>query len=209
MLNLGTISQVNSFNQLCAEIHALNVRWWTDPRTGERRYRDRGEMLTLVHSELSEAMEGERKKLKDDHLPHRDMAEVELADVLIRMWDYCGGLKYDMDAAIAYHHPLLRDKSPAYMQTYFQQRFFTRAGNKARQIGYMHAAVSKILELEDAGAPSDQVAGAILWLFALVFDYAAIWGYDLTGAVLDKLAYNRTRKDHTNAARLAAGGKQW
>ena len=39
-------------------------------------------MLTI--SEIAEAMEGERKNLMDDHLPHRKMAEVEIADAYIR-----------------------------------------------------------------------------------------------------------------------------
>ena len=52
-----------------------------------------------MHSELSEAMEGERKGLMDDKLPHRRMAEVELADTLIRIFDYAGGFGYDLQGA--------------------------------------------------------------------------------------------------------------
>ncbi len=40
-------------------------------------------------------MEGERKDLMDDKLPHRKMAEVELADALIRIFDYAGAYGYD------------------------------------------------------------------------------------------------------------------
>ncbi len=46
-------------------------------------------------------MEGHRKSLKDDHLPHRDMAEVELADAVIRIFDLAGAMNYDMGGAIA------------------------------------------------------------------------------------------------------------
>ena len=53
-----------------------------------------------MHSELSEAMEGERKKLMDDHLPHRPMPEVEMADAVIRIMDYCGRWGYDIGGAI-------------------------------------------------------------------------------------------------------------
>ena len=57
--------------------------------------------LCLIHSEVSEAMEGHRKDLKADKLPHRDMAEVELADVLIRVLDLAGAMGYDMETTIA------------------------------------------------------------------------------------------------------------
>jgi len=32
---------------------------------------------------------------------------------------------------------------------------------------------------------------------------------DLGGALIEKLEYNRSRADHTNAARLAEGGKKF
>ena len=57
-------------------------------------------MIALIHSEVSEAMEGERKGLMDDHLPNRPMAEVEMADAIIRIMDYCGRWGYDVGGAI-------------------------------------------------------------------------------------------------------------
>lgn len=53
----------------------------------------------LIVSEVAEAMEGERKDLMDDKLPHRRMAEVELADAMIRIFDYAGGFGYDLQGA--------------------------------------------------------------------------------------------------------------
>lgn len=56
--------------------------------------------LCLAHSEISEAMEGHRKGLQDDKLPHRPMIEVEIADAIIRLFDLAGALNLDVGGAI-------------------------------------------------------------------------------------------------------------
>jgi NTP pyrophosphatase (non-canonical NTP hydrolase) len=92
---------MTTLNELARDCHAANQTWWRDPKTGERLTRNKGELLMLIVSEISEAMEGERKCLMDDKLPHRRMAEVELADALIRIFDYAGAYGYDLDGAVA------------------------------------------------------------------------------------------------------------
>lgn len=57
--------------------------------------------LCLIHSEVSEAMEGDRKGLMDDKLPDRPMLEVELADAVIRAFDLAGAMGFDLGGAIA------------------------------------------------------------------------------------------------------------
>lgn len=56
--------------------------------------------LDLQHSELSEATEGFRKDLQDDHLPDRKMIEVELADAMIRIFDLAEWLQLNIGAAM-------------------------------------------------------------------------------------------------------------
>lgn len=86
-------------NRLAFQCRQDNDKWWKNPATHEPLVRNRAELLMLVVSEIAEAMEGERKNLMDDKLPHRPMAEVELADALIRIFDYAGGFGYDIGGA--------------------------------------------------------------------------------------------------------------
>ncbi len=87
---------LNDLSNLC---HVANEKWWRDPATNEPIKRNKGEQLMLMVSEIAEALEGERKNLPDDKLPHRRMAEVELVDCLIRLFDYAGGHGYDLGTA--------------------------------------------------------------------------------------------------------------
>jgi NTP pyrophosphatase (non-canonical NTP hydrolase) len=94
-----TVAAMNGLVDLCHGI-AKDAGWWSDIETGAPIQRNKGELLCLIHSEISEAMEGERKDLMDDKLPHRKMAEVELADAVIRICDYAGAHGYDLGGAL-------------------------------------------------------------------------------------------------------------
>ncbi len=95
---------------------SYNAGWWQDLSTGEdlaaliREPEPHEKLLAgalvaqklmLCVSELAEAMEGHRKDLMDDKLPHRKMCEVELADAVIRACDLAGAMGFDLGAAIA------------------------------------------------------------------------------------------------------------
>lgn len=82
--------------------HSVAVKggWWTNIETGQPKDRNDGELLMLMVSEISEAMEGVRKNLPDDKLLHRRMVEVELADCIVRILDYAGGRNLDIAGAL-------------------------------------------------------------------------------------------------------------
>ena len=110
-IDAPTIRQATKDLQHFCHGQAHHNGWWTDMGTGQdlrsKGYpklsptRNVGELLCLVHSEISEAMEGHRKLMMDDHLPTRTMLEVELADAVIRILDLAGGLGLDIGGAIA------------------------------------------------------------------------------------------------------------
>ena len=80
--------------------NAKDAGWYTDLKTGKSLDRNVGEMMALIHSEISEAMEGYRKNKMDDHLPNRKNVEIELADAIIRIMDLAGYLKLNIGRAV-------------------------------------------------------------------------------------------------------------
>ena len=106
-------NQSTTIEELQSSIHQANILagWWTDLSNNmdlaqEARQGTRlgkaivAEKLCLIHSEISESMEGHRKGLQDDKLSHRLMLEVEMADAVIRVLDLCGALELDLAGAI-------------------------------------------------------------------------------------------------------------
>lgn len=60
-----------------------------------------------------------------------------------------------------------------------------------------HIPTRKMIEVELADA------------LIRIMDMSAAFGYDLGGALVEKLAYNAARKDHTVEARKQQGGKKY
>jgi hypothetical protein len=92
----------HTLTEICHDL-AKRAGWWNDadPNTSMANPLHFSNKLCLIHSEISEAMEGDRKNLMDDHLKHRPMREVELADALIRIFDLAGGYGLDVAGALA------------------------------------------------------------------------------------------------------------
>ena len=98
---IDSSNEINSLVDMCHGL-AKEAGWWSDLETGECAIESRNipEILCLIHSEISEAMEGHRKNLMDDKLPNRKMLEVELGDAVIRIFDLAGALNMDLGGAI-------------------------------------------------------------------------------------------------------------
>lgn len=105
------LNSAYAINALADFIHYHNVKagWYDDAAMISRLPEEHQAQLllmlsatkiSLIHSEVTEALEGLRKNLMDDHLPERKMIEVELADAIIRILDLAEFLKLDVGGAI-------------------------------------------------------------------------------------------------------------
>jgi NTP pyrophosphatase (non-canonical NTP hydrolase) len=94
-MNVALDEQLNNqkssgigINQLCKQAFetAKSKGWHDEPR-------ETGTLLALIHSEVSEALEADRKGDAENFVE-------ELADVCIRIFDLCGAKEIDLEAAI-------------------------------------------------------------------------------------------------------------
>ncbi|MDD2689873.1 MAG: hypothetical protein PHT41_06975 [Candidatus Omnitrophica bacterium] len=78
--------QINHFIKECHAI-AKEKGWWDNERND-------AEIIALMHSELSEALEVMRNHANKDGIAE------ELADCCIRIFDYCGAREIDLEKAL-------------------------------------------------------------------------------------------------------------
>jgi len=195
-MNPNKIIDVDFINDLAHQIHVANVLagWWpedADPLTKAQ----------LVLTEIAEATEGARKDLMDDHIPHRKMEEVELADTLIRVLDLGEWAAFKYVGSTSYED--LQDEVIANLDHPAGLHFILSA----------HAVGFGSLFLKAAGceftAQSSFNDESYSRMIDAIIIVANIRQFDLFSALDEKLAYNNQRHDHKLEVRAAEGGKKF
>ncbi len=179
--------------------------WWTNLATGEPLDRNNGEMLMLMVSEVIEARSGYIGVLMDDKLPHRKMVEVELADFLIRCFDFAGGRNLRLAEAVTLideaegwvAQSTMCDDDPQISMFEIVHHISNAMEGDRKNRDSQEYPGFKVIEVELAAAVRRTVALG----YGLVLD--------VRGALDEKMAYNRTREDHQIANRMKADGKRY
>ncbi|PZM63475.1 hypothetical protein [Paenibacillus dendritiformis] len=175
---------MKSINQLVQEAHqnAVNKGWWEEPRTY-------GELIALVHSEVSEALEDYRVGRKPAEVWYEKKDNYkkpcgipsELADVCIRIFDIAG--KYGWGRKL---HKEVKELSEIPTQERWKQTPF---GGK---LACIHMDLSSSLlefDFNDRKQAVYYLGEAIVTVEKIAKEY----GIDLERAIAEKMAYNATR----------------
>ena len=163
--------------ELQNKIHQQNVDmgWWDKPRPFST-------FVCLFHSELSEAMEGDRKGLMDDHLPQYPMFQVELADFVIRCLDWLGAKgNPDFDYSVT----------------------SADGCDSCEVLATLHSLVSYAYNERECAVEH------LIDATHVAFNFASDSNFDLHQIILEKVEYNKHRADHKRENRQKEGGKKY
>lgn len=192
---------------VCFNAAALSG-WWTDLVTGKTLHGPivPGEMhptnipakLLLVISEVAEGFVGAMDDAMDDKLPHRKMMEVELADAVIRICDTAGALQ--LDIAPAFTKITANRMKWGDTVSMNLMLIVTDVVNAMESFRKGHRNDTEFPEFKGLTA---HLCRAMVRLLALGHEL----GYDVPGAMAEKLVFNASRPDHKPENRAADGGK--
>ena len=191
--------------------HANNSKWWYDLVTGDRLDRNRGELLALVHSEISEAWQGLYQF--DDKLPEQNGALTEIADALIRVFDMLGGFGIEFPESQVFPELVISEEGCGV----------------AYAINECHSSVTNLLEVYRKHSDDNDklvkgyanLIGTLFSTYSLILDliddevvveFNTLQPFattDLVDLLNMKAEYNKNRADHKVENRIADGGKKF
>lgn len=161
---------------LSQQVHQDNVKkgFWPDGVES----RNVGELLALVHSEISEAYTAGLVEANDDKLTHLNGFDVEIADAVIRL----------LDAGAAYGIPL--DDLPVENSPYISPY-----SSVTDDLMEAHTYVSDALEAHRKAnkALFSLTVTQALWCLIGIYEKWQKSGLSMRQVVDEKLAYNRSR----------------
>lgn len=188
----GELETIASF---CYD-QACEAGWWSDPATGEKIARRWATVCALFHSEISEALEADRKNLNDDKLTHRKGVEVELADLFIRLMDTIAGFG------------LLYSVTQLVQETLYSTSVaISKMADMPEVLAELHLATSRVYE--NGRATPVRAVWPITILISMIVCTGKVYKLDLAAAVFEKLEFNRGRADHKVENRVLEGGKSY
>lgn len=197
--------QLENPNVLRDAIYNHNVKagWWDEP------VRPDGTTIALIHSEISESWAGLKQGIQDHHLPQYSNALVELADTAIRIYDFFGHKKWDLNKAVNAVYGLRANEPVAVFDDMVLSGYYAD----------LHYHVSNALEgvrknqVMSIDTGTNEVLDIAAFELAIALDmiYTACykWGWPLDEALGDKRAYNANRADHKRENRAKDNGKKF
>lgn len=193
-------------NEKAASIHEdmIKAGWWQQVReqidgyvTGNTRTvgRNIGELLCLVHSEISEAWLGNATNSMDDHLPHLPMFQVEIADTAIRTYDILG-----------YYNSL--DGCATFTPSEIFDFPYEMKPDNYMKLGVCHCLISDAMEAFRKGYTL-KAKMCLNFLLDCLEQIAEEDHFDLDDIIEQKREYNRNRADHKLENRTKTDGKRF